>query len=93
VNCLIQQGIKWEREHMLLEKQNRIKAAEEKKRRDKLLETEQLYKAETDARGMNLLRIKSKKFTSEEEPLKKFLEEEKEEKMHKKLKKRKPIKR
>lgn len=75
---LIKQGLKWERERLLLEEQDRLREIEAKERRERLLETEQLYAVETSALGVDIEKIKSRKFTEPEIELKKFLLTERE---------------
>lgn len=71
----------------MLEEQDRQKEIEAKERRERLLETEQLYAVETSALGIDLERIKSRKYTEPEIDLKNFLLTERE----KLTKKAKPV--
>lgn len=75
---LIKQGLKWEKERLLQEEQDRIREIEAKQRREKLLELEQLYTVETNDKGVDLQQIKSRKYTEPEIDLKNFLLSERE---------------
>uniref|UniRef100_A0A336M276 CSON010654 protein n=1 Tax=Culicoides sonorensis TaxID=179676 RepID=A0A336M276_CULSO len=82
---LIKQGNKWEKERILLEEQDRLREIEAKKRREKLLETEQLYTVEINAQGLDVLAIKNRKYTEPEINLKDFLLSEREAAVKKKF--------
>lgn len=82
---MIKQGLKWEKERLLLEEQDRIREIESKERRERLLEMEQLYAVETSALGIDIEKIKSRKYTEPEIDLKNFLLTERE-KLTKKVK-------
>lgn len=77
---LIKQGKRWERERLLLEDQDRKREIATKKEREKMLEQQTLYifdADKVDMSGMDLLKIKSRKFTECEIDLKDFLLSEK----------------
>lgn len=82
---LIKQGLKWEKERLLLEEQDRLREIETKKRREKLLETEQLYTVEINAKGLEVTAIKNRKYTEPEINLKDFLLSEREAAVKKKF--------
>jgi hypothetical protein len=89
VTQLIHQGINWEKRYQRLQEQKRNGLEEARKLREKLIEKDQLYKVKMDKCGMDLMQIKDKKFTVEEQALGKFIEDEKAEmKQKKKMKKR-----
>ncbi|XP_063702910.1 neurofilament medium polypeptide [Culicoides brevitarsis] len=89
---LIKQGAKWEKERLLLEEQDRLNEIEAKKRREKLLETEQLYTVEINAQGLDIMAIKSRKYTEPEINLKDFLLSEREAAVKKKFEPLDPFK-
>lgn len=89
---LIKQGLKWEKERLLLEEQDRLREIETKKRREKLLETEQLYTVEINAKGLDVTAIKSRKYTEPEINLKDFLLSEREAAVKNKFKPMDPFK-
>lgn len=77
---LIKQGKRWERERFQLEEQERLKEIATRKEREKMLEDQTLYifdADKVDLSGMDLLKIKSRKFTECEIDLKDFLLSEK----------------
>lgn len=80
---LIKQGRRWERERLLLEEQERLKEIATKRERERMLEEQTLYifdADKVDLSGMDLLKIKNRKFTECEIDLKDFLLSEKEKK-------------
>lgn len=89
---LIKQGAKWEKERLLLEEQDRLNEIETKKRREKLLETEQLYTVEINEKGLDVQAIKSRKYTEPEINLKDFLLSEREAAVKKKFEPLDPFK-
>lgn len=77
---LIKQGRRWERERLLLEEQERLKEIATKRERERMLEEQTLYifdADKVDLSGMDLLKIKNRKFTECEIDLKDFLLSEK----------------
>lgn len=77
---LIKQGKRWERERLLLEDQERKREIATKQEREKMLEQQTLYifdANKVDMSGMELLKIKNRKFTECEIDLKDFLLSEK----------------
>lgn len=77
---LIKQGKRWERERLLLEDQERKREISTKHEREKMLEQQTLYifdANKVDMSGMDLLKIKNRKFTECEIDLKDFLLSEK----------------
>lgn len=77
---LIKQGKRWERERFLLEEQERLKEISSKKDREKMLEEQTLYifdAEKIDLSGMDIMKIKNRKFTECEIDLKDFLLSEK----------------
>lgn len=62
----------------MLEEQDRIREIENKKRREMLLEKEELYTVEINAKGLDVMAIKSRKYTEPEINLKDFLLSERE---------------
>lgn len=77
---LIKQGKRWERERFLLEEQERMKEVASKKEREKMLEDQTLYifdAEKVDLQGMDIMKIKNRKFTECEIDLKDFLLSEK----------------
>lgn len=77
---LIKQGKRWERERLLLEEQERLKEISTKREREKMLEEQTLYifdAEKVDLSGMDLLKLKSRKFTECEIDVKDFLLSEK----------------
>jgi hypothetical protein len=73
---LIKQGKRWERERMLLAEQERMMEIASKKEREKMLEEQTLYifdPSKVDTSGMDILKIKNRKFTECEIDLKDFL--------------------
>lgn len=77
---LIKQGKRWERERLQLEEQERLKEIATKREREKMLEEQTLYifdADKVDMSGMDLLKIKNRKFTECEIDLKDFLLSEK----------------
>lgn len=77
---LIKQGKRWERERLQLEEQERVKEIATKHEREKMLEEQTLYIFDANKVGMSgieLLKIKNRKFTECEIDLKDFLLSEK----------------
>jgi hypothetical protein len=77
---LIKQGKRWERERLMLEEQERLKEISNRRDRERMLEDQTLYvfdAEKVDLSGMDLLKIKSRKFTECEIDLKDFLLSEK----------------
>lgn len=77
---LIKQGKRWERERLLMEEQERLKEISNRREREKQLEDQTLYifdaeKAELS--GMDILKVKTRKFTECDIDLKDFLLSEK----------------
>lgn len=80
---LIKQGKRWERERLQLEEQERLNEIATKREREKMLEEQTLYifdADKVDLSGMDLLKIKNRKFTACEIDLKDFLLSEKDNK-------------
>lgn len=80
---LIKQGRRWERERLLLEDQERLKEIATRRERERMLEEQTLYifdAEKVDLSGMDLLKIKNRKFTECEIDLKDFLLSEKDNK-------------
>lgn len=77
---LIKQGHRWERERLQLEEQERRREIATKHEREKMLEEQTLYifdANKADMTGMELLKVKNRKFTECEIDLKDFLLSEK----------------
>lgn len=77
---LISQGRRWERERFQLEDQERRREIQTKHEREKMLEDHTLYifdANKADMTGMELLKVKNRKFTEAEIDLKDFLLSEK----------------
>jgi hypothetical protein len=77
---LMKQGKRWERERFLLEEQDRLKEIASKQEREKMLEEQTLYifdADKVDLSGMDIMKIKNRKFTECEIDLKDFLLSEK----------------
>lgn len=77
---LVKQGKRWERERLLMEEQDRLKEISSRQEREKMLEDQTLYvfdAEKVDLSGMDILKIKSRKFTECEIDLKDFLLSEK----------------
>lgn len=77
---LIKQGKRWERERLMLEEQDRLKEIATKHEREKMLEDQTLYifdANKVDMSGIELLKIKNRKYTEAEIDLKEFLLSEK----------------
>lgn len=78
---LIKQGKRWEREKIMMAEQERINEIESRKEREKMLEDHTLYifdPDKVDLTAMDLMQIKSRKFTDCEIDLKNFLLTERE---------------
>lgn len=82
---LIKQGKRWERERIILEEQERLSEIQAKKEREQMLEDQTLYIFDSEqanaanAGGLDLLKIKNRKFTDCEIDVKAFLLSEKNE--------------
>lgn len=82
---LIKQGKRWERERIILEEQERLSEIQAKKEREQMLEDQTLYIFDSEqanaanAGGLDLLKIKNRKFTDCEIDVKDFLLSEKNE--------------
>ncbi|CAO1408806.1 unnamed protein product [Diamesa hyperborea] len=82
---LIKQGKRWERERIILEEQERLSEIQAKKEREQMLEDQTLYIFDSEqanaanAGGLDLLKIKNRKFTACEIDVKDFLLSEKNE--------------
>lgn len=77
---LIKQGHRWERERLQLEEQERRREIATRHEREKMLEEQTLYifdANKADMTGMELLKVKNRKFTECEIDLKDFLLSEK----------------
>jgi hypothetical protein len=77
---LIKQGKRWERERLLMADQERLNEIAKQREREKMLEEQTLYvfdAQKVDLSGMDLLKIKSRKFTECEIDLNDFLLSEK----------------
>lgn len=77
---LIKQGKRWERERLQLEEQERKREIATKREREKMLEEQTLYifdPEKVDISGMDILKVKNRKFTECEIDLKDFLLSEK----------------
>lgn len=78
---LIKQGKRWERERLQLEEQERLKEISTRHEREKMLEDQTLYifdANKVDMSGIELLKLKNRKYTACEIDLKEFLLSEKE---------------
>lgn len=78
---LIKQGKRWEMQRLQLQEQERLKEIAMKRERERKLENQTLYVFDADKvdlSGMDLLKIRSRKFTECEIDLKDFLLSEKE---------------
>ena len=79
---LIKQGKRWERERIILKEQERLSEIQAKKEREQMLEDQTLYIFDTEqanaaiAGGLDLLKIKNRKFTDCEIDVKDFLSSE-----------------
>lgn len=82
---LIKQGKRWERERIILEEQERLSEIQAKKDREQMLEDQTLYIFDSEQAnaanigGLDLLKIKNRKFTECEIDVKDFLLSEKNE--------------
>ncbi|CAO1378401.1 unnamed protein product [Diamesa serratosioi] len=82
---LIKQGQRWERERIILEEQERLSEIQAKKEREQMLEDQTLYIFDSEqanaanAGGLDLLKIKNRKFIDCEIDVKDFLLREKNE--------------
>lgn len=77
---LIKQGKRWERERFQQNEQERLKEIATKRDREKMLEDQTLYifdADKVDMSGMEMMKIKNRKFTECEIDLKDFLLSEK----------------
>lgn len=77
---LVKQGKRWEMQRLQLQEQERLKEIASKRDREKKLEEQTLYVFDADKvglSGMDLLKIKNRKFTECEIDLKDFLLSEK----------------
>lgn len=81
---LMKQGKRWEMQRLQLQEQERLKEIASKREREKKLENQTLYVFDADkvdlSSGMDLLKVRSRKFTECEIDLKDFLLSEKEKK-------------
>lgn len=78
---LIKQGKRWERERLQLEEQERLKEISARHDREKMLEEQTLYifdETKAQMSGIELLKLKNRKYTACEIDLKEFLLSEKE---------------
>lgn len=78
---LVKQGKRWEMQRLQLQEQERLKEIASKREREKKLENQTLYVFDADKvdlSGMDLLKVRSRKFTECEIDLKDFLLSEKE---------------